>query len=105
MAIGRYTVERKLPSKDPENAEPTWVVVAGPLIGETLNVQGNEIVKGGGITRVVTHTIQFRYLRTVESSDRLRELLTGNVLDIESVVDVMNQHRFMQIVAVETGKQ
>lgn len=60
-----------------------------------------ENVRNGGTVTATTCTIRIHYRDDVQSTWRIT--WRGKTLQIQSVVDVENQHRELEIIATETG--
>ena len=82
----------------------SWTTIAHRW-ASVVPLSGREYWSAQQVQSDVTHKVQLRYLEGLTSKDRLRLLHSQRVLNIQSVLDVDERHREMQLMCVEVVPQ
>ncbi len=66
-------------------------------------LRGRELFSAQQINPQTSHKVTIRYCRGLDSGARIVSVDSGRVFNIESVIDIDDRHKFMELLCTEVG--
>ena len=101
----RVEVQRIAEERDKQGGIVSSWTTIGQRWASVVPLSGREYWSAQQVQSDVTHGVTMRYLEGLTSKHRLRLLHSQRVLNIQSVLDVDERHREMQLMCVEVVPQ
>ncbi|WP_299081715.1 phage head closure protein [uncultured Paraglaciecola sp.] len=104
----RIRLERQESSNDPVTGErlQSWITLADRR-GHIKPVRGSELIPTSGETSQITAKIMLRYDATLSGlnpKDRAIDLAAGDIYDIDSVINVEEGDRVIELMCTERSR-
>lgn len=71
--------------------------------GRVVGLRGRELFSAQQINKQTSHKVTIRYKKGLTSDARLVDPSSSRVFNIESVVDIEDRHRFMELLCTEVA--
>ena len=100
---GRYTkrikLEKPIQIKNSYNElEETWQTV-GERWANVIPMRSRELLAAGQVNEQINHRVEIRYIKDLDSTWRI--VYRDKVLNIDSVINVEDRNRYLELVCIE----